>query len=531
MKVFVLGLDGATFDILDPLMQEGFMPNLKSIRDNHVSGRMKTIMPPVTGPAWLALATGLNPGKTGVFDYINRASKDSDQMVPVSSKYYDNRAIWNMLNEAGYKTGIFNYPTLVPAPEVDGFVVGGIGASWENKNLFYPQDMINEIQEIVGDYKVLLNLRNPEYKKNIDFFFRDIHDILDKQILIMQHLITKKKWDFFFGVLSVTDWVQHVVWKDIDENHPLYNDAESPKIHEKFKDFWRSVDQNIGSIIELLPDNTNLLFVSDHGFGQLNSVFYPNSWLEKKNWLTKKKGMTLKQILTNKLGIFSESFDNKYSNAMIQRFKKRILKIDSAIDFIDFENTLAYSPEHNTMYGCINLTKKGKKIDGFKNKLIDSLKDLPNEFKEINSVEIVLPEQVYNGPFTELSPDIYFILNNYEATVEIPFNKKIFSTKPSVLLRTGSHRSEGIFMAKGEVFKKNEVNPSIMDIAPTILALFGIEKPSALDGQVLNDCLKENKKGKTTLSGKKDQSGKKNEETDEAELEKMKKMLKSLGYL
>ena len=121
MKVFILGLDGATFDCLNPLMEEGVIPNIKELCDNWASGPLQTIFPPVTAPAWLALATGLNPGKTGVFDYINKKSPEGYKMVPISSAYYEKRAIWDLLGKKKYNVGIFNYPTLSPPPKVNGF--------------------------------------------------------------------------------------------------------------------------------------------------------------------------------------------------------------------------------------------------------------------------------------------------------------------------------------------------------------------------------------------------------------------------
>ena len=97
MKTFILGLDGATFDQLNPLIDEGFLPNIKEMCDEFTHGSLETVFPPVTAPAWLALATGLNPGKTGVFDYINKTSTKSETMLPISSASYKNRALWNMV--------------------------------------------------------------------------------------------------------------------------------------------------------------------------------------------------------------------------------------------------------------------------------------------------------------------------------------------------------------------------------------------------------------------------------------------------
>lgn len=531
MKVFVLGLDGTTFDQLNPLMDEGILPNLKDICDNYVHGELESIIPPVTGPAWLALATGLNPGKTGVFDYINKFSEESEEVTPVSPRYYKNRAIWDYLNNQDIKTGIFNYPTLLPAPEVNGFAVGGIGARGEDENLTYPKELIKEIREISKDYKVVMNLRNKKYELNMNDFFNDINKILEDQVRVLKHLIKNKEWDFLFSVLSVTDWIQHVCWKFIDEKHPLYNskEAENPKL--EYKKFWIRIDEIIGELLQLLPRDINFLIVSDHGFGPLNSVFYPNSWLEDIGFLKKKPGMKIKGMIFDNLKFMTESFDNKYTNALTYKISTKLFKIRNAIDLIDLNESLAYSPEHNTMFGCINLTKKGKAKEGFKDKLINELKNLPNVYEDIKSVEIILPKDVYSGPYVNLSPDIYFIINNYEATVEIPFDKAKFSNLPSVMLRTGSHRSNGIFLAKGEIFKNIKLNSSILDIAPTILALYGIDIPSNIDGKVLEGCIKEDVLSKMKINIVDEKESEKSVKADEEETEKMKDMLKSLGYL
>ncbi len=531
MKVFVLGLDGTTFDQLNPMMEEGALPNLKNICDNFAHGPLESIVPPVTGPAWLALATGLNPGKTGVFDYINKFSAKSEEVTPVSPRYYKNRALWDYLNKKGYKVGIFNYPTLLPAPEVDGFAIGGIGARGEDENLTYPKTLIHEIREIVSDYRVIMNLRNKKYESNIDDFFDDLNKILEDQVKVMKHLIKNKEWDFFFAVLSVTDWIQHVCWKYIDETHPLYNSKESENPKKKYKAFWHRIDEVIGELLDILTDDINFLIVSDHGFGPLDSVFYPNSWLEEIGFLKKKKGMKLKSMILDKLKFMTESFDNKYTNAVTYRLSTKLLKIRNAIDLIDLDESLAYSPEHNTMFGCVNLTQKGKSTEGFKEKLIGELKNLPNRYKGIKSVDIILPEEVYNGPKVNLSPDIFFVVNNYEATVEIPFDKVKFSDMPSVLLRTGSHRSNGIFLAKGTIFKNVKLNPSILDIAPTILALYGIDIPSHIDGKVMKESIKENILGEMKINIIDEENKKDSVQADEEETEKMKQMLKSLGYL
>ena len=72
IKSLILGLDGATWDVIKPLAEEGKLPTLKKLMEEGVWGNLESTIPPVTGPAWVSFATGRNPGKTGVFDFLNR---------------------------------------------------------------------------------------------------------------------------------------------------------------------------------------------------------------------------------------------------------------------------------------------------------------------------------------------------------------------------------------------------------------------------------------------------------------------------
>ena len=530
MKTFILGLDGATFDQLNPLMNEGFLPTIKTLCENSAHGPLKTVFPPVTAPAWLSMATGLNPGKTGVFDYINRVRPESNHVAPISSAHYDRRAIWNYLNRNGYTTGIFNYPTLYPPPKVNGFAVSGMGAR-KNTPFSFPEELNSEILSLAPSYQTTLNLRNSTYKRDIGLFFKDIDRIIESQKTVLLHLIRNKKWDFFFAVFSFTDWMQHVLWKDIDSDHPLYNTATSPEVHHNYKKMWQKVDSIIGILLKTIPPDSNFIIVSDHGSGPIDSVFYPNTWLRNNQWLFMKKSSALKALIADTFSGLSESYDNKYTTKLTSLVKKRILKINSSTDFIDMNSSLAYSPEHNTMYGCINLTPKGKAEQGFKERLIKELQNLPEQLTGISSIKVILPETVYTGPYTGLSPDIYFIVNEYRSTVEIAFPKEPFYSSPSLKLRTGGHRTDGIFIGRGTIFKNTSLKPSILDIAPTVLALYDIEIPENIDGSVLTQSFKEESLKKMNIRFGKGLDETEVKREDQESLDEMKDLLKSLGYM
>jgi predicted AlkP superfamily phosphohydrolase/phosphomutase len=530
VKVFILGLDGITFDLLSPMIGEGILPNLSSLCSSGSSGPLRTIFPPVTGPAWLALATGLNPGKTGVFDYINRRSPGGHDMIPISSAYYENRAVWDHLGREGYKVGIFNYPTLSPPPVVNGFSVSGMGG-YSKEHLCYPMELEEELQQITNGYEVKLNLRNNRYYKNPLQFLDDVNRVIRKQAKAMLYLMREKEWDFFFGVFHFTDWMQHLLWKYIDETHPLHDRKSSEAVKQQFKNTWRKLDEIIGELIGMLPDGAQFMIVSDHGAGKLDSAFYPNTWLEKRGWLRRNK-IGWKGYLAGKMRPLSSDIDNKYLSSALNILKRRILKTGGTMELIDMENSLAYSGEHAGMYGCINLTMRGKSTEGFRDLLVKEIKNLPHSKAGITNIEVYLPEDIYSGPYVDLAPDILFIVNEHRASVEIDFAEQTFIPAPSIKLRTGGHRPDGIFIAKGSMFRQIQVRDiSVLDIAPTVLSLYGLDLPSNIDGTVMTECFMPEVLKHLTVEKKlyTDQGPHKIEE--KGDLEEMKKTLQSLGYM
>ena len=530
MKVFVLGLDGATMDLLEPLMKMGSLPNLSRLCEEGSWGEMQSIFPPVTGPAWLAIASGLNPGKTGIFDYINRREADSTEMFPISSAYYEGRAVWDVLGSQGYKVGVFNYPTLSPAPQVSGFSVSGVGA-YAKERLCWPEGLEDELRKVAGPFDSRLNLKSRRYEKDIQLFFDDLDKVVESQATALKYLIKEKDWDFFFGVFHFTDWMQHILWKYLDDEYPFHDADNAELVMREFARIWGWIDRVIGQILELIGQSV-FMIVSDHGAGSLDSAFYPNTYLQERGWLKKNAGTARRIETAEAVTRLIAAIDNKYVAKPLRRLRRALRGGRDFTDVIDFENSLAYCPIHAGIYGCINLTPRGKEKGGFREELIESIRSLPKETAGIDEVEIILPEDVYKGPYVDLAPDILFVINGYRTSVETDFAKEAFSNTPSIAARTGSHRMNGIFMAHGEVIRKGRLEGvEIMDITPTILALCDTEIPGDMDGRVITECISEAYLEKITIRKGEATQGEQKKVENDREIEEMKKTLETLGYL
>ncbi|MFC7058378.1 alkaline phosphatase family protein [Halovenus salina] len=144
-ETIVLGLDGATWDILKPLIQEGALPNIERLRSDGHSGTLESTFPPITAPAWLSMATGQNPGKTGVFYFLNREDSESFDFETLGSDKFHGQSFWDVFSAHEQSVGIFNYPMLYPPYEINGFMVSGLGSEADD-TITYPRSLGAELR-------------------------------------------------------------------------------------------------------------------------------------------------------------------------------------------------------------------------------------------------------------------------------------------------------------------------------------------------------------------------------------------------
>ena len=134
-RLVILGLDGATWTVLDPMRRRGLMPNLDALLARSAHGTLRSIVPPVTSAAWTTVMTGCGPARHGVFDhrYYDTAA---GQMKVNHSGRIRVPTIWRLLSDAGRSVACLNVPGLYPPPRVRGVVVSGMDAPHLEELLF-----------------------------------------------------------------------------------------------------------------------------------------------------------------------------------------------------------------------------------------------------------------------------------------------------------------------------------------------------------------------------------------------------------
>ena len=540
IKLIVIGLDGATWDVLYALIEKGYMPTLQKIVENGVSGILKSTIPPVTGPSWVSFATGKNPAKTGVFDFFIRDA-NSYHLKPVSSAQFRGHSFWDYLSSLGYRVGVVSFPMLYPPYEIRGFMISGVGAPADS-NKCSPQDLEKEINEKIGKYEVSVNYHNPKYNDE-ELFLKDLDAFVDKHRRMIKYLLKNKEWDLFVYVFSATDWIQHLFWKHIDETHPLHDFNRSPMLRKRFVEFFQEIDSFLGEILSLVGSKANMMILSDHGFGTQDQCFNLARWLREKGYLRiysakrikmdiKKHTLKLLTLINKVLGV-KKIFPTKVTEAVTEALRAEIA------DIIDFSKSKAYCLGHTIPFGAIYINLKGRDPQGIvnpedydelKTEITNELYKLSTEIGEPLKVKVYDPQKMYNMPKNALAPDIIFTINDWRCViVEDDFNRPLFEKRPFSKRHTGAHRLEGIFVAFGPEFEKRKKigKVRIIDIAPTILHMFNTPIPKDVDGRVLTEIFKpesESAKRKPKYADTSFYKTKTLEEWTKAKIEKLKRL-------
>lgn len=551
-KIVIIGIDSATLDIINPMVKEGKLPNLSRMMEGGASGPLRSTIPPTTPPAWVSFMTGKNPGKHGVFNFY--VSPSYGYIRPaLNSKYIKAKTIWRILSDVGLRVGVINLPMSYPPEEVNGFIIPGMQQSFdmESGRFSHPPELMQEIRERFGNYRVLYADLESLYTNNLDRFVNEWREIFEIRKQSILYLMEHKEWDVFMPVFYSIDVIQHHFWRFFDKEHPQYDPIVARKYENIIFEFYEKVDAAMGEILERIDEDTVVMVMSDHGAGPEKGAFYINNWLRTEGFL---------------------SLRNKYSLLWRIRFPHifyKILKrlgfpgvawtvpldklktLGSAIDpreglnlpfFVNWKKTRAYVGSQVEQGIYINLkgreplgaVERGKEYEEVRDSIIKGLKKIKDPLNGGPlDIEIYKKEEVYHGPFVDEAPDIFLKIKGIEYLMQKELYHRGLFGLPNK--SSGTHRREGIFIIKGRGVKTNYTvkTADIIDLAPTILYCLGIPVPEDMDGRVLNEVFTQEYLGNKPVTVSPASEIKVNRGDgvfDKDESEKISMSLRDLGY-
>ncbi|MFX0196916.1 MAG: alkaline phosphatase family protein [Candidatus Hodarchaeota archaeon] len=508
-KLIIIGIDGATFKIIKPLVNKNELPTFKKLMNGGSWGELESTIPAVTCPAWPSFVTGKNPLNHGVYDWFSY-NKDYSTFFFNSTSIRGKR-YWDYLNEVGLLCGVINMPVSYPPQKIAGFMISGFLSS-KDKDFTFPKYLK---EELLRNGYILE--RRPDSISDIKFF-KDMLKIFELRKRTTIRLMKSEEWDVLTVVFR-PEPAQHRFWK-------------KGKIRYLYQ-IYKAVDRILDEILKEAGEETNIILMSDHGFGTIPKFnVYFNTWLVNEGYQTVYK----RPIFSiQKLHIFLHKFGLENIKKSLK--KKAVSAVDITSGRVIWHKTKAWARISEDT-GFIFINRKGRFKHGIvgarsytkiTEELIKKLENLRNPKNNEKVIEkIWKKEELYNG--YEIAPDIIFkIKPQYKGRQFL--EKDVFIEIPNYA-RIGQHSPKGIFIAFGPNIKKKKLETAkIIDLAPTILALYGL-KSEDMDGQVLDVIKKEIKfKKKPKVSIRQDLEMHEADVFDEKDKEKIMERLRALGYI
>lgn len=474
-RVLVIGLDGVSYPFLKQNLSE--MNNLSKMAKDGVFTLLRSTVPPVTCPAWPSMVTGLNPGKHGLFDFIVLSH---GRMKFASSLNIRGKAIWDVLTAHDLRSIVMNVPVTYPPYEINGIMVTGM-LTPDGANFVWPLDARERIERAAGGYVVEMKIGT---RSSDRAFIQNLMDVERRRTDAFVSLLSEEDWHFAMLVVRATDTLGHFFWG-----------------RDEMLEGYRSVDSLLGKIFRAAED-ANVLVVSDHGMGPVKKNVHLVQLLYEWGYTYRKRVRTIPNLsdvlrrrkkkpgLKEAMRAITGTLENLLEKAGIEWIR------DLMPDFIrrafppfepDYERSLAYTYRLSTMDNVsIVVNAKGEERERVIAEIMERLKTLRDSDGTRVIEAIYRREVIYSGPHVDKAPDIIlFLAEGYRKSND--FGPAPITTPKKGLSRPkrGGHRGEGIFLAAGPQITsmKDMSDLTLMDIAPTVYRLFGIDLPDNLDGR------------------------------------------------
>ncbi len=520
-KVVFIGLDAATWTLIRPWMAEGGMPNLAKLMKVGVSGSLQSVLPPITPPAWTSFMTGKNPGKHGIFHFVE-TEPNSYVMNYANGGSRRSPTIWKLLNDAGFSVGTMNIPFTYPPEQLNGFQISGLDTPSENSQYTYPpslkRELIDRLGEISHDIRFLGFMSTDERRSQV---LAEMETVDQQWTAAALYLLENHPQDVMMFVFMSIDTVQHYFWQYMDPNHFLYDPKAAPRFGNAVRQVYERLDAATGRIIEKLPPDTTVFVVSDHGGGPVvDRTVFLNRYLHRLGLLHyrshKSGSFGLRKvgakILRVGYSLLRSSLSSRQKSRLAQIFptlRKHAELAYTSFASIDWGRTKAYCSEVLASPPSIWINCKGIKPSGIVEsagyeQLVQFIIQKLGELKDPRTGKPVIArvyrrDEIFHGPFSNEGADIVLDWWSEDSlfSTEPSFPKD--RNKPPVIIREhrpsdasewgGTHRLHGILAAHGSVLKNGaEIeNARLIDLAPTLLHLLGVPVPEDMDGKVLED--------------------------------------------
>ncbi len=473
----LIGLDGATWTILDPYMERGVMPFLRDLCARGTRAPLRSIVPALTPPAWTSVMTGKHPGGHGVFDFFQKEDPDSIHFRFASSQDVHSATIWSLASDAGQRIISLNFPLMFPAPDVAGCVVPGGMMPWRQLRLgCHPAGLFDRLKALPGfNPREMLDMEL-EVKAIEGCPAEEQHAYVEQHITreqrwleVARHLIREEPAELIGVMFDGVDKLQHLCWRFID---PACRPAEPTPweqgMIERCERYFRTVDDILAELAGLVGPDATLVLASDHGFGPTRDVFHVNAWLEQQGHLA-----------------WADGDAGEARDGTLVGFKE----VTRHVHALDWSRTIAYAATPSSQ--GIHIVSR---VPGSDDPLPDDVRRRIRDEISAGLLALRRPDgepvvtrvwtrdEAFAGPHEGIGPDLSLLLAD-GGTMSILPSTELVARRPEP---AGHHREVGMFLAAGPGIRAGATagELSLVDIAPLLLHRLGLPVPDDVAGRV-----------------------------------------------
>jgi predicted AlkP superfamily phosphohydrolase/phosphomutase len=459
-KVLVIGLDSAPPDWVFGRWLDS-LPNLKALCEEGVHGEIQSSVPPITVPAWACFTTSKNPGKLGFFGFRNRRDWSYDDISLASLSALREDTVWDLLSRHGKRSIMIGVPPMYPPRPLNGLMVGCFLTPDTSHEYTYPADLAPRLERLAAPYMVDVDGFRTEDKH---WLLKQCQQMTDGHFRAVKDLLRSEDWDLFMFVEIGPDRMQHGFWKFMDPQHPKHQPGS--EFERAIPEYYRRLDDHIGDVLGMLPDESAVIVVSDHGAKAMRGSISINEWLAREGWLSLRSTP-------------SEPTPLKKAD-------------------IDWAKTTAWA--WGGYHSRVFLNLKGREAEGriepadrerVREELAEAIAAISDHEGKPLATRVLRPEEVYSGPYVERAPDltVYFDDLWWRASQDLGHGS-VHGFETEVGPDDAVHAEKGLFILRtprlGRLGLKRGstlTGLDLLDGAPTILGLMDVPVPADMEGR------------------------------------------------
>ncbi|MDX6563435.1 MAG: hypothetical protein QOD65_3249 [Gaiellales bacterium] len=455
-RAMIIGLDCAEPSLVLGRFRDQ-LPTLSALADAGAYGRLESVVPPITVPAWSCMMSSRTPGDLGIYGFRNRADHSYDGLFIANGSAVKEPRLWDIVGRRGMRSIVLGVPGTFPVRPLNGVLVSCFLTPSTQSQYTFPPALRNEVEDVVGEYLFDCTEFRTEDK---DDLLRQIYEMTDKRFKLADHLLSTKPWELFAMVEMGTDRIHHGFWKDMDPGHRKH--VPGGAYENAILDYHIHVDSLLADLLRHADDETAVLVVSDHGAKRMDGGIRINEWLRREGLLT------------------------------LQREPQgRSSTRDCGIDW-SRTKVWAEGGYYSRVFLNVQDREPGGTIpaadyERFRDELIERISAIPDEQGRPIPTKVFRPEDVY-PEIRGVAPDLIVHFGDlyWRAVGTVGGDEGLYTFDNDTGPDDANHAQHGMFILRAPGVEPGlREGAHLLDVAPTVLELLGQSVPPAMRGASL----------------------------------------------